>query len=203
MKYIVGNTYNLISPANVGTNGEPIICTAANPDGSATFSSGLGRVIIDTQGKIQDHLGQLMGWTITDPNSVKSTPLTRSFVVGDQVVLKNKAYQILEVQYEIILMVSGAIQLKQIKDPSIRYILDNGILYVGSGLGTRIGSNYYIEHLGAHQQAANHLADQMTAAMLKHIPVQQESPCDCGGFKTYESLADHYHSDWCKSRSKT
>ena len=21
--------------------------------------------------------------------------------------------------------------------------------------------------------------------------------CDCGGFKTYKSMADHYHSRWC------
>lgn len=22
--------------------------------------------------------------------------------------------------------------------------------------------------------------------------------CDCGGFKTYNSMADHYHSRWCQ-----
>lgn len=27
----------------------------------------------------------------------------------------------------------------------------------------------------------------------------KEKTCNCGGFKTYNSMADHYHSRWCKS----
>lgn len=55
----------------------------------------------------------------------------------------------------------------------------------------------------ARQRASQELGEQLKrwATNLFPSPTQSEhlTTCDCGGFKTYQSLDPIFHSHWCSS----
>lgn len=124
-----------------------------------------------------------------------------SFKVGDRVWLKNTDVTFRTIECVIEYMDNHSITVRPIGYNNLYCLYPTGRLYDYIS-GHRQGGGYSVEHVTAVAAAQQSLSDALGDSMVALIEQDFGIACDCGGFKTYESMADHYHSDWCKSRGK-